>query len=159
VGAVHRTRAFAALGLVLAVVPPASSAAAKPPSFARWVAHWTAQSQKLIDAAVAPCLKVSDDLKNGECVVRREIPMEQKAIPEWERQVAAIARGQTKPCRAAIHRYWLAYKTANAAALIYFKSHRHTAVGRLDKDLKDEPYATLQSVSIKAVTRAVRVCG
>jgi hypothetical protein len=155
----HRTFALVVLGLILAAVPAAE--AAKPRSFALWTASWKAHSDKLVNAAADPCQKAfpRDDLKLGECFVHRLISTLQSASPEWEHQVAAVARSQTQPCKAAIHRYWLASRKLQAAEVIYLKAHPHTKLTQVNADFADEPYATLGSVTDETKSRAIRVCG
>jgi hypothetical protein len=151
--------ALVVLGLLLAAVPAAEGA--KPRSFALWTASWKAHSDKLVDAAPEPCRKAfpTDDLKLGECFVHRLIPTLQAASPDWEHQVAAIARGQTQPCRSSIHRYWLGSRKLQVAEVIYLKAHPHTKLTQVNADFGDEPYATLGSVTDEAKSHAIRVCG
>jgi hypothetical protein len=157
---VQRVLAFVALGLVLALVPAASSAAAKPPSFARWEAKWNADSDKFIGAALHPCKKNSlSDLERGECTVRRMIPALRTALADFERQVAATASGQTEPCRGAIHRYRLANRKSAEAATSYLTSHPHTQITQIAKDLNGDQYAPIEAVVDEARRHAIRVCG
>ena len=91
---------------------------------------------------------------------RRGDPAYKVYSPRWEREVAKIAAGQSKACRAAIHRYWLASRKSHAANLIYLNaSHPGVTIAQIGLDLNDEPYSTLKSLTEEAKSHAIRVCG
>ena len=79
--------------------------------------------------------------------------------PQWEREVALVSRGQSAPCKKAIHLYWLASRKAQKASLIYLDSHQHVSITDIVSDLKEDPYPTLKSPTDAAKSHAIRVCG
>jgi hypothetical protein len=148
------------LAVSLAAVP--SAAAKKPPSFALWTAKWKAQTDAPKNKLEDTCLKVygqTADRKVGACFVKGMRALLRQEQPLWEKQVAAISRGQTASCRKAIHAYWLASGKAQKASLIYLDSHQHVSVTDIARDLQEDPYATLKAQTDAAKKRAIQVCG
>lgn len=148
---------FAAAMMIFTSVAPA----ANPPSFALWTARWKVEGDKAIGQPINACVKFyeKDDTKAGACAVRVALAAYAKEIPVWSRQIAAVSRGQTAPCRRAIHAYWLASRKTTSAVEIYFRGHAHTTASQLNSDLTDEPFATLGALSDAAKSRAIRICG
>jgi hypothetical protein len=148
-----------ALALGLLAAQPAL--ARRPPSFARWDANWKVQHDPTIDGLATGCLYRfgQDDDKLGACFATSEGRILQARQPDWERQVAGIARGQTARCKKAIHGYWLTTRNTLHATLTYLESHQHTAMTQINSDLSHDPYKTLKSLSDAAKSRAIRVCG
>jgi hypothetical protein len=147
------------LAFGLLVAQPAL--AKKSPSFAVWNADWNAQHNPTIDSLATGCLYLfgHNDAKLGACFAKREGRILHARQPDWEREVARIAHGQTARCKRAIHGYWLAARKSVTAALTYLDSHQHTAMTKINSDLGKDPYATLKSLSDAAKSRAIRVCG
>jgi hypothetical protein len=157
-------RSIATLGVLLAafLVGTPAAAAADPPSFALWVATWRSQDNAAQDKMQATCERVygkTDDAKLGACFVKLEIVSLRSRMPRWERAVARISRGQSAPCRKAIHAYWLASRKAQLASMIYLRTHAKRAATDIASDLNEEPYVTLRQVTDETKSRAVRVCG
>ena len=46
-----------------------------------------------------------DDVRFGACIVASQRVALRADAVEWDKQVATIARGQSAPCRSAIHDY------------------------------------------------------
>ena len=147
------------IALCLLASPPAL--AKKPPSFALWNANWKVQHDPTIDSLATGCLYLfgQNDGKLGACFATREGRILQERQPDWDRQVGRIAHGQTAHCKKAIHGYWLATRTSVKATLIYLDSHQHTAMTQINRDLSEDPYKSLRSLSDAAKSRAIRVCG
>jgi hypothetical protein len=151
---------------LLAAATPSFSAptnATTPPSFALWTAQWASRSSKAMDNPIAQCAKLlggQTSTKSGACAMRVLQIAYKTLIPQWEQAVAEIARGQTRPCRVAIHSYWLASRKGQAANLIYLRSsHPSITIVQILSDLSDEPYSTLKSLTDEAKSHAIRVCG
>lgn len=153
-----RALALAAAFLALAAT---SGAAAKPPSFALWVVHWSGVSNQAILPQLTDCQKrfPSDDLKQGECDVRAVLAAYPPLVSRWEREVAHIAKPQTPLCKAAIHGYFAATLKTFRAYQIYLSGHRHMVATSIPDAMKEEPLATLNSLGTSATRRATRVCG
>jgi hypothetical protein len=150
------------LVLAVSLVAVPTAVARKPPSFALWSARWGAHSDAVIKKATDKCnpfVKKNDDQRAGECIVAELLSVYPVLIPEWGRQVGAIAKPQSPKCRAAIHAYWLAARKGFAAFSIYLKGHRHTPVTQINQDSHDEPLATINALKDEAKSHAVRVCG
>jgi hypothetical protein len=152
------------LGIILAaflVVAPAALAK-NPPSFALWAATWRSQDNAAQDKMQATCEQVygkTDDAKLGACFIKLEIVSLRSRMPLWEHAVARISKGQSAPCRKAIHAYWLASRKAQRASMIYLRTHPKRAATDIASDLNEEPYVTLRQVTDETKSRAVRVCG
>ena len=149
------------LVLALGLLSAPAAHAKKPPSFALWNESWKVQHDPVIDSLATGCeyLFGQDDDKLGACFAKREGRILHARQPEWERQVARIARGQTVLCKRAIHGYWLAARKSAEATLVYLDSHQHTAMTKINNDLGENPYATLKSLSDAAKSQAIRACG
>jgi hypothetical protein len=80
-------------------------------------------------------------------------------MPEWGREVAAVSKGQSARCKAAIHRYWLASGKVQRLEVRYLAAHAHITATKLSSDLQDEPFTTLQSLTDEAKSSAIRICG
>ena len=148
------------LALALAAAAPAPAKA--PPSFALWTAKYRAQTDKPIDEVGDKCIALhgeTADRKIGECWVKGLRVILRRQQPQWERAVAAIAKGQSESCRKAIHRYWLASRKGQAAILIYLDAHQHTRMTEVASDLDEEPHATLKNQTDAAKSAAIRTCG
>lgn len=143
----------------VASAPPAS--AEKPPSFALWTVKWKAQNDAAQSKVARTCTQAFGETsrKAGECFVKGMMASLRALQPKWEKQDAAIARGQSKPCRTAIHQYWLASRKAQKASLIYFDSHQRTEPAQIASDFSEEPFNTLRSLTEEAKARAIRICG
>jgi hypothetical protein len=153
---------IALLVIAVSLVAVPTAVAKKAPSFALWTAKWKAQTDAQQNKLKDACLKVygeTADRKVGECFVKGMRPLLRQEAPLWEKQVAGISRGQTAPCRKAIHAYWLASRKAQAASLIYLDSHQHVSVTDIAKDLNEDPYATLKAQTDATKKRAIQVCG
>jgi hypothetical protein len=148
-----------ALALGLLAVP---SAVAKPPSFALWWARWNVQSDQLIVKVSDACTNRygNNDGKLGPCFVKGMIVKLHTANPDWLRQVARLARGQSPACKKAIHGYYLAFSKLQKANLIFLNGHSHTKMTDLASSLReDRPYVTLRALNDGAKSRAIDVCG
>jgi hypothetical protein len=156
-----RTLALVVLGLFLALVPAANSAAAKPPGFALWSASEGNHEDALTGPITAGCAKTfaKDDLRAGECIVHGALRVYPAMNAHWGSGVARIAKGQKPACKLAIHAYWLAATKNFAASYSYFKAHQKHAATDINSDLNGEPYATLSSLKDEAKSHAIRVCG
>jgi hypothetical protein len=148
------------LGFGLATAPVAL--AKKPASFALWTAKWKAHTDPLQNKLADGCLKrygQTADRKVGECFVKGMRIILRQVEPVWQKQVAAIAVGQSAPCRKAIHAYWLAAEKNQKASLIYLDSHQHVDITQIARDIKAEPYATLKAQTDAAKKHAIIICG
>jgi hypothetical protein len=150
-----------ACAVSLLLLGASASSAAKPPSFAVWWSHFSARVQRDIVHINAVCQKRygTDDAKVGACFVRHERVSLRAESSTWEQQIGRIARNQRRSCRNAIHGYRLATRKAAAANLRYLDAHRHAALSQISRDLNGQPFASLKSLTFRAKTRAVRVCG
>lgn len=139
---------------------PAVASAKKPPSFAAWVLQWKTTDDKAL-AGIDGCAKIyaSNDLKAGTCAVKVALAGYKLLMPIWNHQVAKIARGQSAPCRAAIHRYWLAGRKIQLLLVVYFKQHPSEPATKLSSDFDEDPLKTLGDLSDEAKSDAIRVCG
>jgi hypothetical protein len=146
------------LAASLAMALPAAAAV---PSFASWASAWKAASDRAINDALKPCqgTLLTSQTKMGACAVRNMVGVITRARPVWDRQVDAVAQGQTTRCRTAIHRYWLTTRTQQNADLAYLHAHSKASVGTLQHDLTREPFLTLNRTASAAAGRAIRVCG
>lgn len=150
------------IAVVVALAGPASAAAKEPPSFALWTARWAAQNDRAVDKVMTACIKVygeKADAKVGACFARTGLGVLLAERPKWERQVAAIAKGQSHACKKAIHSYWLASRKGQAASVIYFRGHPDAALTEIASDFREEPYAELDRLTDVAKAKAIRVCG
>jgi hypothetical protein len=157
---VTRRNALAVAAVTLLLAVPAASAA-KPPSFALWWAHFSARVQRDVTHIGNVCQQRygHNDARVGRCFVlaeRRTLRAEQAS---WEKGLAKISRPQHKRCKKAIRAYRTATRKAAKANLVYLDSHRRSALTKISRDLNGEPFATLKTVTLKAKTRAVRLCG
>jgi hypothetical protein len=148
--------------LALGFVAAPAVLAKKPPSFALWSARWQAQHDSGLDRLVSACAALygeTADRKVGECVVHGMREILRRESPKWEKAVALISRGQSVPCKEAIHVYWLASRKNQRAAVTYLDAHRHRNFTAVASDLKADPYATLSSLTRSTKAHANRVCG
>lgn len=149
-----------ALALGLLAAPAAS--AKELPSFERWSAQWTAQSNKTLDELSDKCIAIygeSADQKVGECFIEGMQVVVRKQIPGWERAVARVAKGQTKKCKSAIHAYWRASRKGQKALLSYLDSHPDTSATQFERDIGGHPFGMLKERTDKTKSKAIRVCG
>jgi hypothetical protein len=155
-----RLRSILTASLVLLALA-STAAAASPPSFARWATQWTAASDRAINAALDPCQQhfVDNGLKAGTCSVRNVRLVYAQARPIWGRALNRVAEGQTSVCRAAIHAYWLAARTQQAADLGYLDRHTHITVTQLTADLSSRRFKLMSRVAASARQQAIRICG
>jgi hypothetical protein len=154
-------RRIVVIALAFGLLAAQPALAKQPPSFALWTANWTVQHDPTIDSLATGCLYLfgQNDDKLGACFATREGGILRARQLDWERQVAGIARGQTAPCKEAIHGYWLTTRNKLHATLGYLESHQHTGMAKINSDLSHDPYKTLKSFSDAAKSRAIRVCG
>jgi hypothetical protein len=146
--------------LAVAVALPAASLA-KPRSFHSWAVSWNAKATRDNARVLDRCQRLHgrSDLEFGMCFVdagRANLRAERVV---WEKQVAAVARGQAGPCKSAIRTYFMASRVKQDASLTYLDSHRRTPLTRIAGDIAGEPYATLRSLADKARARASAICG
>jgi hypothetical protein len=155
------TRAVVAGCLLAALLAVPSVAGAKAPSFAAWHARWLAHSNAKVLAMKTRCAvqSSSSDLKAGECIVKGALAGYPPLIAQWNREVAVIAKGQTAPCRAAIHTYWLATARNYAETLAFFRAHREQPVTAIAKDMNATRIQTIALKQSRAASRAALVCG
>jgi hypothetical protein len=134
---------------------------ARPLSFRAWSAQWSARTAKDNARVVDRCQKLfgASDLKFGMCFVEAGRANLQAERRLWERQVAALSRGQAPACRRAIRSYLLAARIRQRASLTYLASHPRTPITRIAGDIAGEPYAMLKTLADQARARAVAVCG
>lgn len=153
-------RVFALILVALACACGTASAASSAPSFAAWMLRWNATDDKGF-AAFDACAKVyaNDDAKLGACQVKSAAKAYQRLTPVWSRQVAAITRGQSAPCRAAIHHYWLSMRKAQVLLVAYFQQHPKVLATTLASDLSSEPLKTTGALADESKSNAIRVCG
>jgi hypothetical protein len=149
------------LAALAALVALPAAATAKPRSFHSWAASWNAKATRDNARVLDRCQRVhgSSDLEFGMCFVdagRANLRAERVL---WEKQVAAVARGQAGPCKRAIGNYRMASRVKQAASLTYLDSHRRTPLTRVAGDISGEPYATLKSLADKAKALAIAICG
>ena len=149
------------LGLLGVLLPSPAPALAQPPSFTHWVAGRLLQQERDVNRAAHACATAAggDDVKFGACIVANQRVALRADAVEWDKQVAMIARGQSAPCRSAIHDYSSALVARQKALLTYMDSHPRVASTRLVHDLRSEPFTTLKAVTRASLFRAVRVCG
>jgi hypothetical protein len=154
-------RRIVVIALAFGLLAAQPALARQPPSFALWTANWTVQHDPTIDSLATGCLYLfgQNDDELGACFATREGRILRARQLDWERQVAGIARGQTAPCKEAIHGYWLTTRNKLHATLGYLESHQHTGMTKINSDLSHDPYKTLKSFSDAAKSRAIRVCG
>jgi hypothetical protein len=149
------------LGLLGVLLASPAPALAKPPSFTHWVAGQLLREERDVNRAARACATASggDDVRFGACIVASQrVELRADAL-EWDKQAAMIARGQSAPCRSAIHDYSDALVAHQKALLAYMDSHPRVASTRLVHDLRREPFATLKATTRASLFRAVRVCG
>jgi hypothetical protein len=154
-----RRIALVIVTLALLVVP--ATGVAKKQSFRAWTVSWNAKATRDNARVLNRCQKLhgSSDLAFGVCFVdagRANLRAERLV---WEKQVAAVARGQAPACRHAIASYVMTSRIKQKASLTYLDSHRHATLTRIAGDIAGEPYATLKSLADRAKERAIAVCG
>jgi hypothetical protein len=153
---------FAVVLVALAslVALPAVSGA-KPRSFHSWAVSWTAKATRDNARVLDRCQRLhgNSDLEFGMCFVdagRANLRAERVV---WAKQLAAVTRGQARPCKSAIRTYFMASRVKQDASLTYLDSHRRTPLTRIAGDIAGEPYATLKLLADKARARASAICG
>ena len=111
---------------MLLALPAAS--AAKPPSFALWLAHFSARVQRDVTHIGSTCQKRfgHDDARVGRCFVRAERRTLRAEQAAWEKGIARTALHQRRSCRKAIAAYRRATRRAAKANLVYLDSHRRS---------------------------------
>lgn len=151
--------------LALALVVT-STASAKPPSFALWMAARDARVAHLVAPVEAKCdtiIRLSNtddaDQKAGECLTRGLLPLFAAPWTQFDRGIARISAPQTLACKRAIHAYWKAMHTVGAATLIYLRANQHTTVTEFNRDIHTGTLGTLSQVSDETKSHAIRVCG
>jgi hypothetical protein len=134
---------------------------AKLLSFRSWTKSWNAKATRDNARVLNRCQKLhgSSDLGFGVCFVNAGRANLRAERVVWEKQVAAVARGQAPPCRNAIGTYVMTSRIKQKASLTYLDSHRHATLTRIAGDIAGEPYATLRSLADRARARAIAVCG
>jgi hypothetical protein len=134
---------------------------AKPRSFHSWAASWNAKATRDNARVLNRCQKLhgSSDLEFGVCFVNAGRANLRAERVVWEKQVAAVARGQAQACRNAIGSYVMTSRIKQRASLTYMDSHRHATLTRIAGDIAGEPYATLKSLADRAKARAIAICG
>ena len=154
-------RLAVALAVLTGVLALPSLSSAKPLSFHDWSVRWTAKATRDNAAIVNRCQKLfgDSDLKFGMCFVKAGRANLRAERVVWEKQVAAVARGQAGPCKRAINSYFMASRVRQQASLTYLDSHRRTPLTRIAGDIAGEPYATLKSLADRARARASAICG
>ena len=148
------------VALASLVALPAMSAA-KPRSFHSWAVSWNAKATRDNARVLDRCQRLhgSSDLEFGMCFGEAGRANLRAERVVWEKQVAAVARGQAGPCKRAINSYFMASRVRQQASLTYLDSHRRTPLTRIAGDIAGEPYATLKSLADRARARASAICG
>jgi hypothetical protein len=153
-------RLLVASVLTLPLALPAAAVSA-PPRFSRWLAVRLVEQQRDLNRTASSCEKSSrgNDVELGSCIVAHQRVTLRIGAVAWERQVAAISRGQSVSCSRSIRDSSAAVRARERAILAYLGSHPRVAAKQLVRDLHREPYTTLSATTGALLLRAVRICG
>jgi hypothetical protein len=138
-------------------------AVAKPPSFAIWETHREARVARMIQPVETKCRAVAnltnDDYKAGACMTSELLRIWPRSNAPFDHSVRLISAPQTAPCRRAIHTWWSAMNTDNAAILIYLHANQTVSATEFDHDLHTGTMGALSDKTDGAKANAIRVCG